>query len=71
MRNVVVMVGCAALLGCGFSSAEVSLGDTLTIGIHHSRAGRTSFEVRTDGGACSAARVSVATDAIDARFERC
>jgi len=71
MQRIIATIGCSALLGCGFSSAEVSVGDALTIGVHHSAAGRTSVAVMTAARTCTRALVSVDRDALDARLQRC
>jgi hypothetical protein len=73
MRNLLALVpvACGALLGCGFSSGEVSLGQSLTVDVHHSPAGRTSVTVTTSSRTCTPAMLSVAPDTIDARLDFC
>ena len=64
MRRLVTSMtsaGCLVLmLGCGVTSAEVQIGDSVTLGVHHARSGETLVAVVLSGRACGSSAWSVA-----------
>ena len=74
MRKLVVTVAaCSLIVGCGFSSAEISVGDSLAIHVHHAKQGRTSVNVSVSLGSrdCKTSQMTVAWSDGAARVAAC
>lgn len=72
MRNVVVsLAACSFIVGCGFSSAEVSVGDSVTVHVHHPKEGRTAVNVSVGSKDCRTSALTVAFADVAARIAAC
>ena len=72
MRKLaLILAACSLVVGCGFSSAEISVGDSLAIQVQHAPGGTTAVNVTMGAKDCRTASVSLFWDDLAARVAAC
>lgn len=72
MRKLVAIGALGTLLvGCGFSSGELGVGDALKLGVHRGHSGHVAVDVRVGGASCRVTRMAVSWNGGVARVAAC
>lgn len=57
--------------GCGVSTTEVGVGDSISVGVHRARSGHVAVDVKIGGRTCEVTRVAVSWEGGAARVNAC
>jgi hypothetical protein len=61
----------SVVVGCGVSTTEIGVGNSVSVGVHRARTGHVAVDVKLGGRTCETTRIALSWEGGAARVNAC